>query len=343
VNDDNGQKMSKRLGNVIEPEKACDTYGADVVRYWVASVDFVNDPPASENILKAFGESYRNVRNALRFLLGNLYDYDPAATPELVAEDQWVMEQVDLLADECVKAFAVYDFGAVITGVHNFCRNELSSFYLDVIKDRMYCDGAAWDSRRSGQIACRYVLDRLVRLIAPILPFTAEETWQRMQGRLAEGGLTDEEVKRSVHCQIFDMPDWTRLAKIEASTSEQRFASLLEARSDVSLYFEQWRERHGIKDSQDAVVTYTVTAKTELIRSFSADQLAIFFKVSEVVLNEAAPGASLEPESLIQFSASPYEKCERSRLRRPDVKNVSGVMLTDRDAKVLRERGELEA
>lgn len=145
-----GRKMSKRLGNVVDPQEVCDTYGADVLRYWVASVNWENDVPCGDQLLKQVGESYRRVRNTLRFLLGNLFDYDGQPVAHVIEEDHWMLERLDLLADDVVCAYERYDFGSVISAIHNFCVNELSSFYLDAIKDRMYCDGADWESRRSG-------------------------------------------------------------------------------------------------------------------------------------------------------------------------------------------------
>jgi isoleucyl-tRNA synthetase len=337
VTDEKGHKMSKRLGNVIDPEKACDTYGADVLRYWLTSVDFTADMPCSEAMLKGFGENYRNVRNAFRFLLSNLYDFTSADAPgSLEPLDEWIVEQSDLLVDECVKAYAVYDFGAVITGIHNFCRNELSSFYLDVVKDRMYCDGADWPSRRSAQAACREVLERLIKLVAPILCFTAEETWQRLHGRLAEGPLSADEVRRSVHTANFGAPDSDRLAAIEASELQQKFAALLAARSTIFTAFETWKAAADVKDSQDVVVTYTDSGDAlTLLKAFDLAELATLLKVSWITLEEG--------DVAVSFAPSTYAKCERSRLRRPDVMEVNGVPLTARDQRVLRERGDLLA
>ena len=333
VNDDQGRKMSKRLGNVIEPLEACDKYGADVLRYWVASVDYANDVPCSEALLKTFGENYRSVRNAFRFLLGNLYDYDPNAFVEVDPLDHWAMQQTDLLVAECTDAYRRYDFGVVINGIHNFCRNELSGFYLDVIKDRMYCDGAGWPSRRSGQSACRYILESLVKLVAPILPFTAEETWQRMHGRLGDGDLSDAEVERSVHLATFGTPD---LTLIEESEIQRLFGSVLEARATIFSAFETWKAANGVKDSQDAVVTYSDSGENfEHLRQFTPDQLATYFKMSWVTLQEGPCN--------VEFSASTYVKCERSRIRRPDVAVANGIPLTTRDRRVLQERGDLEA
>ncbi len=337
VTDEKGHKMSKRLGNVIDPEKACDTYGADVLRYWLTSVEYTADMPCSDAMLKGFGENYRNVRNAFRFLLSNLYDFSPSDAPQtLESLDEWIVEQADLLVDECVKAYARYDFGAVITGIHNFCRNELSSFYLDVVKDRMYCDGANWPSRRSAQAACRLVLEQLIKLSAPILCFTAEETWQRLHGRLAEGPLNPEEVNRSVHTANFNAPPQDRLGAIEGSALQQRFAALLAARSTIFTAFETWKTTADVKDSQDVVVTYTDSGDAlTLLKAFDPAELATLLKVSWITLEEG--------EIAVSYAPSTYAKCERSRLRRPDVEEVNGVSLSTRDQKVLRERGDLLA
>ncbi|MHB8636944.1 MAG: isoleucine--tRNA ligase [Fimbriimonadaceae bacterium] len=335
VVDEKGHKLSKRLGNSIDPLEACDKYGADVLRYWVASVEFTADMPCYDALLKTFGENYRNVRNTFRFLLGNLYDFVPAeAPPKLEDVDEWIIEQTDLLVDDCVGAYTRYDFGAVMSGIHNFCRTELSNFYLDVIKDRMYCDGAAWPSRRSGQTACRAVLERLVKLVAPILPFTSEETWQRLRGRNSEGPLSDADVRHSVHVATFVAPSEVRLAAIEASPLQQRFAALLAARAVIFAAFETWKAGADVKDSQDVRVTYTDDGEPlDFLRSFSAGDLATMLKVSEIRLAQG-------PLS-VQFEVSPYAKCERSRLRRADVVAVSGVMLSSRDQAVMRERGDL--
>lgn len=318
VTDEKGFKMSKRAGNVVDPVAAADKFGADVLRYWVASVDYTNDVPCSEALLAQFGEGYRRVRNTLRFLLSNLYDYELSDRPELLDVDRWVIEQTDLLVADVVDSYRRFDYGRVITAIHNFCVDELSSFYLDAIKDRMYCDGKDWPSRRSGQYACHYVLERLNKLIAPILPHTAEEVYARIPG---------SSEFRSVHLETFDVPDPDRLAEIEGSEFQVRFGRLLEARRWVFAAYETYKLESGAKDSQDAIAYVTDDADTiGMLRTFGED-LAIFFKMSQVVLAEGERAARFEP--------SPYPKCERSRLRRPDVSEVNGTYLTARDRKVL--------
>lgn len=330
VTDDQGRKMSKRLGNIVEPVWACEQYGADVLRYWVASVDYVNDVPCSDALLKQFGDNYRTVRNTLRFLLGNLSDFEAVwsqgyrcngGANELLELDEWLVEQVDLLVADCVDKYKRYDFGGVITSIHNFCAVELSRFYLDAIKDRMYCDGKDWPSRRSGQVACHYALIRLVKLLAPILVHTAEETWKRIPG-----------VSDSVHLATFDLPTPERLAAIEGSPLQTRFAALLGERGDAFAVFEPWKAENGVKDSQDVILSISSEPETyELLKSFDADELANYFKMSWV---ELSPG-----EESFTFRKSEFEKCERSRLRRPDVKQVSidgeTHWLTARDRKAV--------
>ncbi|MBN9502543.1 MAG: isoleucine--tRNA ligase [Armatimonadetes bacterium 55-13] len=331
ITDDQGRKMSKRLGNVVDPVVASEQYGADVLRYWVASVDYANDAPCSDALLKQFGEGYRSVRNTLRFLLGNLSDYEPVwgegykcngGYVELLELDEWVVEQVDLLVAECVENYRRYDFGAVITAIHNFCAVELSRFYLDAIKDRMYCDGTLWPSRQSGQVACHYVLVRLVKLLAPILVHTCEETWKKVPG-------VGED---SVHVAVFDIPSDARMSEIEGSPLQTRFAALLAERANVFAAFEPWKAENGVKDSQDVVVSIREEGETlELLKSFESDVLANYMKMSWVELSEGPREVS--------FRKSEYEKCERSRLRRPDVEKVTiegeDHFLTARDRRAL--------
>jgi isoleucyl-tRNA synthetase len=322
VADDQGRKMSKSLGNVVDPVDASNTYGADVLRYWVASVDYVFDAPCSDALLKQLGENYRTVRNTLRFLLGNLSDYEPAKPASVLDLDEWLVEQVDLLVSECVEHYKRFEFGGVITSIHNFCAVELSRFYLDAIKDRMYCDGKDWPSRRSGQFACHYALTRLVQLLAPILVHTCEETWQRIPGVQHD----------TVHIEEFATSSTERLAEIEASELQTKFAALLGQRAEVFAIFEGWKAENEVKDSQDVALSLFAEGETyRLLRSFTDEELANYFKMSWVELHEGP--------ATIAFARSEFEKCERSRLRRPDVAQVqldgSAHWLTARDRKAV--------
>jgi isoleucyl-tRNA synthetase len=321
--DDKGRKMSKREGNAIDPVEASNKYGADVVRAWVASVDFTNDAPCSDALLKQVGEMYRSVRNTLRFLLANLSDYEPGEDGPLLELDEWVVEQTDLLCEDVVRSYRSYAFGAAWQSIHNFCVNELSRFYLDAIKDRMYCDGADWPSRRSGQRACHLVLKKLVKLLSPILVHTCEETWQRIPGAERE----------SIHLQTFEVPSDDRLGEIEASELQRRFASLLAERGDLFASYETWKVGSGVKDSQDVIAVVRQQGdELALLQSFTTEELALYFKMSWVELSEG--------EEAYEFRESDFAKCDRSRLRRPDVLPVvaddgSTLALTSRDRRVL--------
>jgi isoleucyl-tRNA synthetase len=325
VTDAKGLKMSKRLGNIVEPVEACNKYGADIIRYWVASVDYANDVPCDDALLKQMGEGYRNVRNTLRFLLGNLSGYYPGKETVTVDLDEWALEQTDLLLADCLDAYQRYDFGAVIGAVHNFCKDQLSKFYLDAIKDRMYCDAKESPERVSGQAACYGILVRLTKILAPILAHTAEETWRKL-GEVVPGH------SGSIHELDFDTPDQQRLNAIEDSALQERFASLLLVKDAVNFAFESQKAALEIKDSQDAVVKITDRPEIiERLHSFSLSGLANLLKMSWVELGVGEPA--------ITFRKSEFLKCLRSRLRRPDVSMAlyegESVPLTARDRAVL--------
>lgn len=319
VVDDQGRKMSKRLGNVIDPMKAAEQHGAEVLRTWVASVKYEDDVPCTDALLKVAGDTYRRIRNTLRFLHANLYDYreNYEITEPL---DQWVISETDRLVARVLGAYEKFDFMTAQREIHNFCGEELSAFYLDTIKDRMYCDGQAWESRRSGQAACAYVLDKLTLLLAPILPHTAEEVYDRLPG---------EKQEASVHFSTLTARPAGELADWEASELRQRVSQLLQAREVAFAAFETFKGTDGVKDSQDASLTLTAPAEAVASLESWGEELALMFKVSEVKLQFG--------EWTATFEKSPYLKCERSRLRRPDVAEVDGVALSARDRRAIQE------
>jgi isoleucyl-tRNA synthetase len=320
--------MSKRYGNVIDPTAVSQNYGAEILRYWAASVDTSQDVPCGTELLKQMGESYRRVRNTLRFLLGNLYDYDPNAGFELEDLDRWAIQQTQMVVSAVCRppqesvdggAYARYDFTEVITSIHNFCVNELSSFYLDAIKDRMYCDKPNSGRRRSAQYACQYILKSLCLALAPILPHTAEEVYLRLPG-------TDK--KESIHLETFLLPTEEELAEIPESDLQRRFAVLLEFRHQLGTLLETWKNESGTKDSQDVLVRFQGEKElVDVLKSFG-DELPNLLRVSWVELSVGTPD--------VRFDRSPYPKCERSRIRRPDVEYVEGTgYLTKRDKEAL--------
>ena len=318
VTDEQGRKMSKRLGNVIDPNEVCASLGADVLRYWCASVNYADDVPCGPELLKVSGEGYRTLRNTLRFLLGNLYDFEPVRPGQLQELDEWIIEQAELLVADVKDAYEAYEFKKALSAINEFCIKQLSAVYLDAIKDRMYCDGADWPSRRSGQWACYVVLRQLLTVIAPILPFTAEEAYARVPG-----GRLD-----SIFCETFGVPSGERLSQIEASPLQVRYATLLEIRAEVFASFEEWKKVNEAKNGQAVVAHLTLDADSaNFLRTFELTEIANLFKMSWVEISEGTPS--------VTFSASPYLQCERSKLFRPDVAEVGGMMLTERDRRAV--------
>ncbi len=322
VVDEKGQKISKRLGNGVDPVEACDQYGADILRLWAASVNYQDDVPIGANILKQVGEQYRTIRNTLRFLLGNLKGYSGETPSQVLDLDEWIVEQTDLLVVDVVDAYRNYDFIKASSAIHNFCTNEISKIYLDAIKDRMYCDGEDWPTRQSGQWACHQVLIKLTLLLAPILVHTAEEVYARIPGI---------EKRASVHLEEFPAVSEARLASIQASELQRRFAELWSHRAMVFSLFETWKAEAQVKDSQGVVCQIADRPElVALLKSFAED-LPNFYKMSWVELREGEPGAS--------FEISPYHECARSRLRRPDVEQVEyqgeTIWLSQRDRRAL--------
>jgi isoleucyl-tRNA synthetase len=185
--DEKGRKMSKSLGNVVAPQRVVQSLGADVLRLWVVATDYSGEMSVSEEILKRMSESYRRMRNTVRFLLGNLSGFDPArdALPvdELVELDRWALARAAKLQAEVVEAYRRYEFHLIYQRVHNFCVVELGAFWLDILKDRLYTTPAKGAARRSAQTAMYHIAEAMVRWLAPILSFTAEEIWQFLPGQ----------------------------------------------------------------------------------------------------------------------------------------------------------------
>ncbi len=185
--DEKGHKMSKSLGNVVAPDKVIQSLGADILRLWVSSTDYRKEIAVSDEILKRTAEAYRRIRNTVRFLLANLHDFDPSTncvpSNQLLSLDSWIIERARFLQIEIIKAYGDYQFHSIYQRLHNFCINDLGGFYLDIIKDRQYTLQKESIPRRSAQTALFYIAEAVVRWIAPILSFTAEDIWQYLPGK----------------------------------------------------------------------------------------------------------------------------------------------------------------
>ncbi len=239
--DEKGRKMSKSLGNVVAPQKVMNSLGADVLRLWVSATDYANEMSVSDEILKRMADSYRRMRNTLRFLLGNLHDFDPArdALPvdSLLALDRWALARSAALQAEVLEAYDQYTFHLIYQKVHNFCSVDLGGFYLDVIKDRLYTTPATGNARRSAQTAMFHVAESMVRWLAPILSFTAEELWRYLPGEHRESVF--HETWHAIPAVSPDEIDWQ---------------ALIQLRSDVARELERLRDAGAIGAPLDARV-----------------------------------------------------------------------------------------
>jgi len=242
VVDKNGNKMSKSRGNVIAPQKIIQQMGADILRLWIASSDYSGDIRISDEIVKHLAEAYRRIRNTIRFLLGNLDGFDPArdAVP-LVARrplDQWASHRLSRLEHHVHACNKNYQFHRIHQEVHHFCSVELGGFYLDAIKDRLYCDAAGSERRASARATLYDIADTLIRLIAPILPFTAEEAWEHLPG-------SDEQ---SIHLQTFHAVD-------DVTIDEAAWDAFFAVREQINTALDQAKKDKIVGSSIAAHVT----------------------------------------------------------------------------------------
>lgn len=316
VVDEKGRRMSKSLGNVVDPVEVANHHGADILRLWAASVDYTEDVSCSNKIIEQIGDVYRRIRNTFRFLLANLYDYSPNNTYSLVNPlDEWAVLQMRLLEKKCCDAYDVYDFREATSTLHNFCAREMSAFYLDAIKDRMYCDPADSPSRRSAQKACYEILMSLVKLIAPILPHTCEEVYRK---------IPSIDGKETVFLEVIEPIEDEEARRIENSSLFSRMKEFLRFKDRLYAELEAWKNTSGVKDMQDIYVkVYAPTESLKVLTTFG-NELPTILRVSWLELLDSE-------EEKFEFAASEFAKCERCRLRRPDVENVNGVPLCKRD------------
>ena len=307
--DGQGRKMSKSLGNVIPPQDVIKQHGGDVLRLWVATVDFLEDMRLSQEIMDRNAEAYRKIRNTCRFLLGNLYDFDPrrnAVAPRDMEEiDLWALRQLNLMIARTRSAYERYEFHLATQAIHRFSTVTLSALYLDVLKDRLYTSPPDAPARRSAQTALRLVLDALARLMAPVLCFTAEEVWQALRGSDPTSAI-----KESVHAGVF--PEALDLPPDDGI--DQRWERLLEAREVVLKALEVARAEGRIGNSLEAhVVLETDGERLALLQRY-AGFLADLFIVSEVTLRPAvaSSGSPQEtPAMTVRVERAEGSKCER--------------------------------
>jgi isoleucyl-tRNA synthetase len=315
--DGEGRKMSKSLGNVIAPQEIIEKHGAEILRLWVAAEDYTEDIRIPEpQILGQITEAYRRIRNTCRFLLGNLFDFDPdrhrVPYGELEELDRWALGRLGRLIARVRRAYEGYQFHQVYHALTNFCAVDLSALYLDILKDRLYTGAPDDRGRRAAQTACYEILLAITRLMAPILTFTAEEVWDHLPGQ----GKPE-----SVHLMTFpeERGEWVD------EELEEEWERLLEVRGEVARALETARQRKIIGSSLEARVFIRQAPEEQwmpLLRDKGTEFLKTLFIVSEVCLEEAPPvGASTRyesqdiPELVIEVvKADPsqgWRKCER--------------------------------
>lgn len=226
--DERGHKMSKSLGNTVAPQKINNTLGADILRLWVAATDYSGEMAVSDQILQRSADAYRRIRNTARFMLANLNGFDPARDllpPEQMLDlDRWALDAAARLQDEILEAYGEYRFWNVYSKLHNFCVQELGGFYLDIIKDRQYTTRADSVARRSCQTALFHITEALVRWIAPILAFTAEEIWQYLPGERNESVMLNtwyEGLDRLPEGFALDAAYWTRVMAVKGAVNKE--------------------------------------------------------------------------------------------------------------------------
>ena len=251
--DGEGRAMHKSLGNAVAPEEIIKDYGADMLRLWVASADYTQDMRISKDIMKQLSEAYLKIRNTARYMLGNLAGFDPdrdqVPYAQMQALDRYALSRYNELVKTVRAAYDRYEFHAVYRAVYNFCVIDLSNLYLDVIKDRLYCEGASSPERRSAQTALYVILDGMTRLIAPILAFTSDEIWAAMPHAASDNGES---------VLLNDMPDASPALALDESAAG-RWDKLISLRDAVNKALENARKAGVLKKNQDAEIRLWVS------------------------------------------------------------------------------------
>ena len=319
VVDGQGKKMSKSVGNVVAPQEVIDKYGAEVLRLWVSSENYQDDIKVSDEILKHVTDAYRKMRNTLRFLLSNLYDFDPEkdALPydQLTDIDRWALARFAELSRRVCQAYERYEFHTVYHGLYTFCGTTISSIYLDVLKDRLYCSAPESPGRRAAQTVIHRILDGLLRLMSPILCFTSEEAWQHLYGQ-EEGNDFSHSVFFALQPDLADVP--------HDSERDMRWQRLLNLRSAITRVLETARRDKLIGLSLDAEVLLKAGPEWRQLVEENRELLQELCIVSSLRLasadDEAAFTAVEGVDDLqVAVQAAPGSKCERCWCISPSV------------------------
>lgn len=340
VVDGQGRKMSKSVGNVVAPGEVIEKYGAEILRLWVASEDYRDDVKVSDEILKQVSDSYRKIRNTIRYFLSNLNDFDPGkhrvADSELAEIDRWALAKFEELKNKITQSYERYEFHAIYQGLNYFCGTTMSAFYLDILKDRLYTSAPDSRARRSAQTVLYDILDGMLRLMSPILCFTAAEAWNVLKG-IGENGPLLQEIHfaefapaKSIDCDEQMMEKWAKLIKI---------------RSEITKALEIARRDKVIGHSLEAEVL--IAAEGEMVGFLSGhwDLIKEISIISELAMAQKdSPVTGIQfasdeiPGMVIQVHPARGEKCERCWIRSTTVGTVTAhPAICERCASVLAE------
>ncbi|MBU2885216.1 isoleucine--tRNA ligase [Gilvimarinus agarilyticus] len=312
--DADGRKMSKSIGNTVSPQKVVNELGADVLRLWVAATDFSSEMSVSDEILKRTADSYRRIRNTARFMLANLNGFDPAtdmvASHNMVALDRWIVRRAQVLQQELIAAYDNFQLHQIYQKLHNFCVVELGGFYLDIIKDRQYTTKADSRPRLSAQTALYYLSEAMVRWMAPILSFTADEMWQQVPGNRIGSVFAAE---------WYQLPDFT-----DDEFGDEFWQQVVDVKTAVNRVLETARGEGTLGGSLTAELTLYCDTNLKTALAKVADELR-FILISSTAqladLTDAPPDAVATEVAGLQVGLvkSPYAKCERCYHHRADV------------------------
>jgi len=306
--DEQGQAMSKSKGNDVDPVDIANRLGGEIVRLWVSSVDFREDVVGSENLMKRLAENYRKIRNTFRYVLGNLHGFDPAkhAVPfEKMEEiDQYMLRQACAMAADVTQAYEDFAFHKIYHRINHFCIVELSAFYFDVLKDRLYTSAPNSAARRSAQTAIWRIGEALVRLLAPIMSFTCEEVW----------GYLPVVADRPASVHVVKFPTAAEIlgdVHVEENRKQQEdWTALRGVREEVLKALEEARNSKLIGGPLEAQVTISAAEPLHSVLARYADQLRYVFIVSQVTLEPAASGNGTGGVK-VKVSKADGAKCER--------------------------------
>ncbi|MCH8931207.1 MAG: class I tRNA ligase family protein, partial [Proteobacteria bacterium] len=310
--DENGRKMSKSLGNTISPQEVINVMGADVLRLWVAATDYRGEISVSDEILKRSADAYRRIRNTFRFLLGNLDGFDPATdmlpVDQWLALDRWALDRAMALQEEIIQAYRDYEFHHIYQKVHNFCVKDMGGFYLDIIKDRLYTTPVDGRMRRSAQCLMFHVAEAMVRWLAPIISFTAEEIWQNLPGQREES--------------VF-FSTWYEWPKLPASDPGLDWDRLIEVSDAVDRELERLRDEEVIGSSLAAEVDLYCDEELRCVLDRLNGELRFLLLTSSArvhKLSQAPDGATRVSDALsVVAAACEHAKCVRCWHRRAEV------------------------